>query len=830
MTIKKKLVLNIIVIIAGFAVIITFSLLGMKFVQRNLSTLTEHSTPYQLKMVELQKVFQEHTSNLLKVTTSATLSDFNTSKTEAERSIAGAERVSRELAAFKSESASTNNELQELSHTTRDIIRITEERLKTEAGAKTANDLMNKKLQDITKNLNQLDASVKKLQRNSMDQLSTSNNTVKKITQRIKNVQTVVYAIKDFKQAIFEIVAADNKTELTVAQSRYNSFHRWITQSELAKSEKDSSTVKELIDGISDISKYVSGTGGLIELKDNLFKNPDGETKNKLLHSRAIILQKLAQLTTIVGDIDEKSSEDFNSENKQLNASLDTSDIASKVLAQNSELVAFGYNLQRNIHETFMAKTASEIDKTVSRVRLELNQAGSMSEKLSANLATLKKTDELKLLKIVDSSFNEIRNMMYSRDGVTEKLRNVVQVNEQVSNLNDKLKALIASQREKGKAGVTAAQTEQEKSVKSVNKIVGIYTVSILVLGIAILCSSLIFSRQLSNSITHPIKKLVTLAQEFGSGNFNCKMDISSKDEFGEVASYFNTASEKLTDIISDIAAIINDLAMRSIVLQNYADNIAKGSDEQTRQIAQSAVSMTQMTQSISEVAKTATETSSTSKETAELARKGKDAVVKSVDGMINISNAVKDAAVLAESLGESSKEIGRVIDVINEIAQQINLLALNAAIEAARAGEYGRGFAVVADEVKNLSERTVGSTHEITSIIKNIQEAVSKSIKAMKHGKEEAESGVELVESAKSSLDRIVSASDKEAAMIQKIATASDEQSSASEQVSQSMEVIDKITKDMNNSIIEIKQTADTLYKNAENLSTAASWFRIIH
>lgn len=830
MTIKKKLVLNVIVMIAGFVVIIAFSLIGMKFVQRNLSTLTEHSTPYQLKMVELQRVLQEHTSNLLKVTTSVSLSDFNTSKTEAERTIIGAERVFKELAAFKSESISTNSDIQELSHVTRDIIRITDERLKAEAGAMTANDLMNKKLQDITKNLDQLDASVKKLQRNSMDQLSTSNNTVKKITQRMKNVQTVVYAIKDFKQAIFEIVAAENKTELTVAQSRYNSFQRWITQSELAKSEKDSSTIKEVIDGITDISKYVAGTGGLIELKDSLFKNPDGETKNKLLHARSIISQKLAQMTTIVGDIDEKSSENFNAENKQLNTSLDASDIASNILAQNSELVALGYDLQRDIHETFMAKTASEIDKTVSHVRLELNQAGPLGEKLSANLATLKRPDEIKLLKAVNSSFNEIGNMMFSRDGVTEKLRNVVQVNEQVLNLNAKLKALISSQREKGKARVTAAQTEQEKSVKSVNKIVGIYTVSILLLGIVILGFGLIFSRQLSKSITSPIKKLVALAQEFGSGNFNCRMDISSKDEFGEVAGYFNTASEKITNIISDIATIINDLAMQSIVLQNYADNIAKGSDEQTRQTEQSAASMTQMTQSISEVAKTATVTSATSKETAELARKGKEAVVKSVNGMMNISSAVKDASVLAESLGASSKEIGRVIDVINEIAQQINLLALNAAIEAARAGEYGRGFAVVADEVKNLSERTVGSTHEITGIIKNIQEAVSKSIKAMKHGKEEAESGVKLVESAKSSLDRIVSASDKEAEMIQRIATASDEQSSASEQVSQSMEVIDKITKEMNNSIIEIKQTADTLYKNAENLSTAASWFRIIH
>lgn len=828
MKIKKKLFVSAAITITGFVIIIGFSLIGMKYVQRNLFKLTEQSTPYQLKTIELQKALQGHTSNLFEVSSASSLADFNSFKANTEESANEIIKVFKQLSAFKSE-MEESKDMEELSNVTNDLITKTEARLKAEENVKASNKLMDTRLQDISKQLKNLDSSISKLQKGSMDQLSTSNEKVNASSSKMKKVRLVVYSIKDIKQAIYEIAAASSKNELIVAQSHFNNASRWISHSELVKSEKDSIVVKELSSGLSDITKYITGSDGLIEIKAALLNNHSDDAKDKLLQIRSVLTQKLAQMSTLMGDTDEKASDIFDTENKKLNNALNNSNAAGTILTLNSELVAIGSDLKGLINKSFTARTIPELDQIVADIKRRFNSADTLREKLSELLLSGNKTEENKLLQYTLQSLTAVRGMLLSQDGVIETLRNNLIIREQISVLTSKFKTLVTKQGKKGKAVVTNAQSQQEEAVKSVNRLVKTYIISISVIGLVILVFTMIFSKALATSITRPINELVVIAESYGRGDFYCKMNNSGKDEFTDVANHFNNASEKLTNIISEITKIINDLAMKSIVLQTSADNIAKGSDEQTRHTEQSATAMTEMAHSIAEVAKTATDTSETSKETSELAIKGKDAVVQTVNGMMNIATAVKDASLLAESLGSSSRDIGKVIDVINEIAQQINLLALNAAIEAARAGEYGRGFAVVADEVKNLSERTVGSTHEIINIIKNIQDSVTKSIEAMKHGKSETESGVQLVESARNSLDKIVTASVQEAEMIQRIAAASDEQSSASEQVSQSMEVIAKISKGMNDSISEIKKTSDGLYKDAENLSSSASWFKIV-
>jgi methyl-accepting chemotaxis protein len=270
-----------------------------------------------------------------------------------------------------------------------------------------------------------------------------------------------------------------------------------------------------------------------------------------------------------------------------------------------------------------------------------------------------------------------------------------------------------------------------------------------------------------------------------------------------------------------------SNLASSSEELSATATVLNRGSHEQTTQIEQSTNAMMEMSQTTMEVARNAGDAADTSRKTSELAKKGKEAVEQTVQGMLNISKAVKDASLLATSLGESSKEIDKVVYVINEIAQQINLLALNAAIEAARAGEYGRGFAVVADEVRQLSEKTVGSTKEISGIINKIQDAASKSIDAMLRGESEVGKGVKLSETARSSLDMIVTASEKGADMIYRIAAGSEQQSSAAEEVSQTMENISHVTKELSNSIAEIKRTSESLSSQASELNTMATWFK---
>jgi methyl-accepting chemotaxis protein len=149
------------------------------------------------------------------------------------------------------------------------------------------------------------------------------------------------------------------------------------------------------------------------------------------------------------------------------------------------------------------------------------------------------------------------------------------------------------------------------------------------------------------------------------------------------------------------------------------------------------------------------------------------------------------------EELGKSSDQIGRIIGVIDDIADQTNLLALNAAIEAARAGEQGRGFAVVADEVRKLAERTTTATKEIAQMIKNIQDETKIAVGAMEQGTKQVEEGVASTAQAGDSLKEIIEMSEQVGEMITHIATAATEQSSATEQVNSNMDQIAKLVKE---------------------------------
>ena len=190
----------------------------------------------------------------------------------------------------------------------------------------------------------------------------------------------------------------------------------------------------------------------------------------------------------------------------------------------------------------------------------------------------------------------------------------------------------------------------------------------------------------------------------------------------------------------------------------------------------------------------------------AETAKHGGSIVQDTLAKMRVIADSVGQTARKMEQLGKSSDQIGRIIGVIDEIADQTNLLALNAAIEAARAGEQGRGFAVVADEVRKLAERTTTATKEIAQMIKNIQDETKIALTAMEQGTKQVEEGVASTAQAGDSLHGIIQMSDEVNEMITHIATAAAEQSSATEQVNSNM---DQISKLVNESALGAQQSA---------------------
>jgi methyl-accepting chemotaxis protein len=202
--------------------------------------------------------------------------------------------------------------------------------------------------------------------------------------------------------------------------------------------------------------------------------------------------------------------------------------------------------------------------------------------------------------------------------------------------------------------------------------------------------------------------------------------------------------------------------------------------------------------------------------------------VRKKIAGINKISEVVQASAATVQRLGESSIEIGDIIEVINSIANQTNLLALNAAIEAARAGEQGKGFAIVADEVRILAERTTQATKQITVMVTQIQKDIAETVQIMKQGTRETATGKRLAEKAGVALEQIIDQTSKVAGITTQVAAASEEQAATSEEIRRNVNGMTHTLEQLTTEINEITDAAESLKGLAVNLQTMTRQFRV--
>ncbi len=390
---------------------------------------------------------------------------------------------------------------------------------------------------------------------------------------------------------------------------------------------------------------------------------------------------------------------------------------------------------------------------------------------------------------------------------------------------------------------------------------------SSLLFSLAAALIGLLVAARFQRVISQPIKELEDGARQLAVGNLDFNIKYESKDEIGALADTFRSLKdylETLSDAAERIAA--NDLSViieprsETDVLGNAfkkmssnlvrmirqlgqhaqqlvagvaeieasSEQMSKGAREQAEQVSGVSAAVEEMTANITESSKGATDASSASREASETASTGGRIVTETIDGMRAIAEVVRQSADSIGDLAESAEQIGEIISVIDDIADQTNLLALNAAIEAARAGEQGRGFAVVADEVRKLAERTGTATAEISNVIKEVQSKTSGVVQSMESGIVEVDKGRELADQAGSSLGEIVQMSQSVMNMVEQIAQVSDQQTAVANEVAQSVEAISSVTESTARQSEESLEAAKMLNDQAEELQQIVSSFKM--
>lgn len=334
----------------------------------------------------------------------------------------------------------------------------------------------------------------------------------------------------------------------------------------------------------------------------------------------------------------------------------------------------------------------------------------------------------------------------------------------------------------------------------------------------------------LRRMLTRPLNTMVERFRDIaeGEGDLRMRVDESRSDEIGELGKWFNAFITRVHDLVVSFSTASHEVVGAATQIAASAEEMSCGMREQNDQISQVSAAIEEMSSSITGVAQNSSEAVKTAIESGDIADHGGEVVNDTIERMKAISGAVNSSSESVTELGRRGQQIGEIISVINDIADQTNLLALNAAIEAARAGEHGRGFAVVADEVRKLAERTTQATAEVSASIREIQTETTRAVDMMQSGTREVDDGVSRATAAGESLQQIVSSAQGVRRKIEEIAATADQQSAVATQISQSIQTVNATSSQVAEGSSQAALAGEHLSMKAEQLMSIIGEFKV--
>lgn len=323
------------------------------------------------------------------------------------------------------------------------------------------------------------------------------------------------------------------------------------------------------------------------------------------------------------------------------------------------------------------------------------------------------------------------------------------------------------------------------------------------------------------------ILRLLDELGDLAEGDLTVNATVS-EDFTGAIADSVNFAIDQMRQVVSAINITADRVAESTRQTQKTASDLREASEHQAKEIAGVSAAISAMAVSIDQVSENAAESAAVAERSVEIAHNGAEVVNRSIEGMNIIRNQIQETSKRIKRLGESSQEIGDIVNLINDIADQTNILALNAAIQASMAGEAGRGFAVVADEVQRLAERSANATRQIEVLVKTIQADTNEAVSSMESTTAEVVKGTKLAQDAGEALEEVQGVSHTLADLIQSISNAAQQQAVSAGHISGIMNVIQDITSQTSSGTLETARSVSRLNEMASALQESVSGFKL--
>jgi twitching motility protein PilJ len=337
----------------------------------------------------------------------------------------------------------------------------------------------------------------------------------------------------------------------------------------------------------------------------------------------------------------------------------------------------------------------------------------------------------------------------------------------------------------------------------------------------------LIQSQEERDSIQDSIMKLMGEIADLTEGDLTARAEVT-EDITGAIADSFNTMAEQFGGIVRQVQSATYSVDATATDVSNRTADLAAKSVDQTNQVNTAIQALNDMASSIRQVSMNAERSAEVSEASRTNAREGAEAVEKTNRAMDEIREQINETARSIKRLGESSMEIGNVVEIINNIADRTSILALNASIQAAMAGDAGYGFAVVAEEVQRLAESSSNSTKQIDMLVKSIQSEIKDVSNRMDESISKVVQGSRLADGAHAKLQQIESVSNQLADLIEAITQAATQQVQMSERVVENMVAVGGVSNETSKTSQETAGLMSMLNETASKLRRAVEAFKI--
>ncbi len=823
MTIKSKLTLNVVIVLSVIVAVVLASVIGMGFVKSRLFDLTERSTPFQTRSMELQRAIHAATADLIKVASAVNGEELKAYRADLEKSLEQVRKAEDAVSALL-----TNKRFgtyRELTGKAQELLNVTDQRLKIEQGAVSANNEVRGKLKDVADRLRGLDQKVRSLQaaRSTAYGNSVQNNYA--ISLQIKLIEAATSYMKDLQLWCYQLGETKDENGLMSVKLKGSTFVQ-LAKGNIETLFKNTSgtNVKTLLAELSDLDEKVNR---LADLKAGVIEKPtpDGVEKYRSAQDDVAIRAKL--LLTMVDNDVRQINEKYAEETGKQTSIFNDVNLSTTVAYGASELSALGLSIEGLATRLFTVGNLKEVDEINGALSGVFDRIDKATKGLDKTLGDMGARDERKTLSAAASGIGSMKTLLFADDGIVNEIRNELTMKEKAVKTMEAVRGIVLREAEEAKKTMATAKGVQEQSIIDVNRMVRLSTILIIVIGALAVAFGIGFGAWIYRSISRPLGRLVNVADEISSGDFSREMAVTAKDEIGRVESSMAKMVVSLKDIMGKIRASTETLASSSEELSATARSVDKGSEEQSIQMEQAAGAMVEMSRTTEEMARNAQDTAEAAKAMKRIALEGKEVVHGSGRELTRFVETVNDSSSQIELLGKNSEEVHNIVDLIKEIADQTNLLALNAAIEAARAGEQGRGFAVVADNVRDLAEKTVLAADDIARMIEKMQTGIHHSVASIQVQRQSVGTVSAQMGETLSAIDGVVTYVENVADMVDRIAVAVEQQSSTSNEVTQNIERIAGVTHQMRGSSTGMRETAEDLSRIAVNLNETTGWFR---